>query len=74
MQTIDPDELWTPKQTADYLKKTDAALAQMRHRGNGPKFIKANGRILYRFSQIRAWLDANTAQSTSDINTESSRA
>lgn len=74
MQAIDPDELWTPKRLADYLFKTEAALAQMRHRGDGPKFIKANGRILYRLSDIRAWLDANTAQSTSDVNTETIRA
>lgn len=38
---------------ARYVDRSEASLAQMRHRGIGPRFVKRNGRVFYR----RAWLD-----------------
>jgi hypothetical protein len=57
----------TAKQVAAYLHTTESGLAMMRYRGTGPKFIKAGPRkILYRWSDVHAYLDANTYQYSSD--------
>jgi hypothetical protein len=68
MQTaIDPlDDTLVPAQVAEVLHTTEASLAQMRFRGKGPRFIKVGSRVLYRRSDIRAFLDANTIQRTGD--------
>lgn len=59
-----------PEQVAAVLGTTTAGLAQMRYRGTGPKFVRVGGprrgRILYRWSDVRAYLDANTLQRTDD--------
>ena len=56
-----------PKQVAPVLGTTEAGLAQMRYRGTGPKFVRVGGRkVIYRWSDIRAYLDANTLQRTDD--------
>lgn len=54
------EELLTPQQVADYRGTTVAVLAQERHKGTGPKFIRDGRRIRYRASDIRDYLDANT--------------
>jgi hypothetical protein len=59
-----PPETGTPAQVAEVLHTTEANLAQLRYRGTGPKFIKAGRRVLYRWADVNAWLDANTAQMT----------
>jgi predicted DNA-binding transcriptional regulator AlpA len=56
----------TPAQVAEVLGTSTAGLAQMRHRGTGPKFVKRGRRVLYRWSDVRAYLDANTCQRTDD--------
>ncbi|MGH3265793.1 MAG: helix-turn-helix transcriptional regulator [Trebonia sp.] len=59
-----PPETGTPAQVAESLHTTEANLAQMRYRGTGPKFVKAGRRVLYRWADVNAWLDANTAEIT----------
>ena len=57
----------TSKDVAAYLHTTEQGLAQMRYRGTGPRFIKVGPRkILYRWSDVQAFLDANTVQRTDD--------
>lgn len=57
----------TPAQVAQVLGTTEPGLAQLRYRGTGPKFIRVGGRrVLYRWSDVRAYLDANTCQRTDD--------
>lgn len=53
-------ELATAAQVADYLQISEAALAQNRYRGVGPKFIRHGRRIFYRWSDVQAYLDAAT--------------
>lgn len=61
---IVPD-LLTPAQLGEYLGLTVGALAQMRYRGNGPKFIKLGGKqVRYRESDVQAWLDQQTRDRT----------
>jgi hypothetical protein len=55
-----------PEQVATVMDTSLAGLAQMRYRGTGPKFVKAGKKVLYRWSDVRAYLDANTWQRTDD--------
>jgi hypothetical protein len=55
-----------PTLVAAVLGTTEAGLAQMRYRGTGPRFVKRGRRVLYRWSDVRAYLDANTVQRTDD--------
>ncbi|BBY61152.1 helix-turn-helix transcriptional regulator [Mycolicibacterium sarraceniae] len=55
-----------PREVAKALFTTESGLAQMRYRGTGPKFVKVGHRVLYRWSDVRAYLDANTVQRTDD--------
>jgi len=65
------DDTANPKQVAAYLHTTEAGLAQMRHRGTGPKFIKVGPRkVIYRWSDVKAYLDANTSQRTQQSSEE----
>jgi hypothetical protein len=54
----------TPRQVAEALHTTEQGLAQMRYRGTGPKFVKANRKVLYRWADVNAWLDANVHEQT----------
>ncbi|KHO18653.1 helix-turn-helix transcriptional regulator [Mycolicibacterium setense] len=57
----------TPKEVAAYLHTTEAGLAQLRYRGAGPKFIKIGPKkVIYRWSDVQEYLDANTMQRTDD--------
>jgi hypothetical protein len=60
------DDIALPKEVAPVLDTTEPGLAQMRYRGTGPRFIKRGGKVLYRWSEVQAYLDANTHQSTAD--------
>lgn len=63
----EPSETMTAGQVAEMLHTSEAGLAQLRYRGNGPKFVKVGGRkIIYRRSDVLAYLDANTMQRTDD--------
>lgn len=64
--------LLTPKQAADYLGFTLAALAAWRSRGGGPRFVKINGRVCrYRQEDLDSWIAERLRESTSDPGPES---
>lgn len=61
------DETATSKEVAEYLHTTEQGLAQMRYRGTGPRFVKVGPRkVIYRWSDVQAYLDANTLTRTDD--------
>lgn len=61
------EELFRPAELAAYLGTTTGALAQMRYRGVGPKFIKLGAKaVRYSLTDVNAWLAANTMQCTSE--------
>ncbi|MGY4543136.1 putative DNA-binding transcriptional regulator AlpA [Arthrobacter sp. UYNi723] len=61
------EELVSPVALAEYLGTTTGALAQMRYRGMGPRFIKLGAKaVRYSMSDVNAWLLANTMQCTSE--------
>lgn len=65
-----PLDIATKAEVAEALGTTERGLAQMRYRGVGPRYIKVGsghrGRVMYRWSDIREFLDVNTVSSTKD--------
>lgn len=53
-------ELATPAQVAEFLHTTVASLSQDRYKRVGVPYIKHGSRILYRWSDVHAYLAANT--------------
>ena len=51
---------------AERIGVTQATLANMRWAGRGPQFLKIGSKVRYRLTDIVAYLDAQTRQSTSD--------
>lgn len=60
----DDDVYLDPKRLALILDRSVPALASLRHRGTGPRFTTAGGKIRYRTGDVRAWLDAGTRDAT----------
>ncbi len=54
----------SPEQVAPVLNTTVDGLSQMRYRGTGPKFCKVGRKVIYRWSDVRDYLDANNYQRT----------
>lgn len=51
----------TPQEVAEALHTTTASLAQMRYRGDGPKFVRVGRRrVLYRWADVEQWIAAST--------------
>ena len=58
------------REVAETLRLSDRTLERMRLDGTGPKFMKAGRRVLYRTSDLEAWLLERTYQSTSEFGRE----
>ena len=64
-RTVEPP--FTVQQLADYLGMSRQALDHMRHRGQGPKYIRISGRcIRYRREDVEAWLADRVHQGVSE--------
>lgn len=51
----------TPDVLATFLHTTPSSLAQMRYRGDGPKFVRVGRRrILYRWLDVQTWIHDST--------------
>lgn len=60
-------ELATPAEVAKALHTTPASLAQMRYRGDGPKYVRAGRRrVLYRWVDVEQWLTESLRVRTDD--------
>jgi hypothetical protein len=58
--------LATPAEVAEYLRTTTARLSQQRYHGTGPKFVRDGRRVIYRWEDVKAYVEANTLQRTDD--------
>ena len=59
--------LLTPAEASAQLGLTPGALAQLRHTGGGPRFIKLTAKaVRYRQSDLDAWIAAKARISTRD--------
>ena len=56
----------TVREASKYLGLAVSTLNQMRGAGNGPRFLKLGGKILYDTRHLDQWMDDNTRTSTSD--------
>lgn len=54
-------ELMTLEEAAVFLRKSPAQMRWMRHAGTGPRSAKVGGRVMYRKSDVLAWIDAQFA-------------
>lgn len=63
----DPDVLLSAAQAGLYLGYTEAALAQWRLKGCGPKFVRVSEKsIRYRKADLIDWIQKRVRRSTSD--------
>jgi hypothetical protein len=60
---ISASGLMSAKNAAIYLGRSEGALANMRCRGEGPRYIK-RGRVYYRKADLDSWLDEAQVMST----------
>lgn len=51
---------------AKLLSLSESFLNKQRCSGNGPRYVKAGRRVLYRPSDLKAWLASRVRKSTSD--------
>ena len=52
--------LLTPEEVSDWTGMSRAALAQLRYKGTGPKFIKLSAKTVRYFrSHVQEWLEEN---------------
>jgi hypothetical protein len=60
-------DLATPAEVAKALHTTTGSLAQMRYRGDGPKFVRAGRkRVLYRWDDVEQWIAESLHARTDD--------
>lgn len=55
-----PPVLADPTEVAEFLHTSTSSLAQDRYLGRGLPYIKHGRRVLYRWADVHAYLDANT--------------
>ena len=61
------DRLCSPAETAELLGIAPQTMAHWRVRGCGPRYLLLNRRcVRYRLSDIRAWLESRTQESTAE--------
>jgi predicted DNA-binding transcriptional regulator AlpA len=60
----DRQSLATPAEVGAYLRREVKTLRNWRHRGTGPKFCKVGHAVMYRWSDVDAWLEAQTRSAT----------
>lgn len=56
----------TPKQVAEYVHMSTSALAKIRVTGGGPPYVKFGRRVLYRKSDLDAYIEVRVRRSTTD--------
>ncbi len=59
------DHLLTPEETAEFLRCSVSSLNKWRVYGGGPRFVRVESRVRYRFRDLIAYVDTKTCASTS---------
>jgi hypothetical protein len=62
--------LLTPREASVALRCSERSLERLRCSGTGPRYIKTTRRVLYRESDLEAWLTGRLTTSTSQHNGE----
>jgi len=58
------EPMWTPRETAAFLRLSQQTLANWRWRGCGPPYLKLNGAVRYDPQVVRQWSASQTQMST----------
>ncbi|MHA4853023.1 helix-turn-helix domain-containing protein [Rhodococcus sp. MSC1_016] len=58
--------LATPKEVAVEMRTTEAVLAQKRHKGDGIPFVRDGRKVLYRWSDVDAYIESRLMTRTDD--------
>lgn len=66
------DHLISAEQAASILNISPSTLAKMRLSGVSPRFIKLGRRVAYRPSDLEAWIEAQSFQSTTEYGCKGS--
>lgn len=69
MTSLQEDRLMNEKDVAAYLGLGLSTVQQMRGKGTGPRFIRLGRLVRYRASDLRAYIEKNTFQSTTEADT-----
>jgi hypothetical protein len=56
----------TPREAADYLKRSAKTLSRWRTQGKGPPFIKKEGLVMYDQTVIDRWLEEGLVNSVAE--------
>lgn len=65
--------LLKPAEVSEWTRLEVKTLANLRLSGNGPTYHKVGRLVVYAEADVRAWLDANRRNSTSDIGDAAGR-
>ena len=49
--------LLTPQEAAEFLRSKDRTLERWRSTGDGPPFVKVGRKVVYRLTDLNAWLE-----------------
>ena len=60
------DRLLTKPEVAEWLRRPKATLDFWRHKGIGPKSANLGGRVMYRESDVEAWIAEQFAATAAD--------
>jgi hypothetical protein len=55
----DGEKYLDDRETSSVIRAKTQTLANWRHLKKGPPYIKAGGKVLYRLSDLKAWLESN---------------
>ena len=62
---IEQQNTLTPRQAAQYIGVSDAALRLWRSEGRGPRFFRAGEKLVrYRRTDLDSWIEARLSQAT----------
>lgn len=59
MRRFDDDRYYKTTDPELGVLATRGTLSQWRHRGEGPPYLRFGNRVLYRGSELNAWLDSH---------------
>ena len=62
MHRFDPNRYYRTDDPALKVIATRGSLAQWRHRGEGPPYVRFGNRVLYHGAALNAWLDARVVE------------
>jgi predicted DNA-binding transcriptional regulator AlpA len=68
-QMVSDDPLFDTPEAAEYVHSGQSTLEKKRLTGGGPTFIKLGRKVVYRRSDLDAWLNARRRRSTSEYST-----